>query len=115
MRKHRGAVVGFVEDLLPPGFYDWMEIPNWPETSSPTVCGLSPRRWGQLVRWGRTGQEKAVCQLLSEGRSAREIGAALRPPVTPTRVRQVATGVFKRVGAGPDPQGDMFDNDGGDI
>ena len=114
LRRHRGVVVGFVEDLLPPDFHDWMDIPNWPETSSPIVSGLSPHRWGQLVRWGRTGQEKVVCQLLSEGRTAVDIGGVLWPPLTPTRVRQIATTVFKRVvaGAGQDPQGDMF---GGDL
>lgn len=112
-RRHRGVVVGPVEDLLPEDFHDWMDIPNWPETSSPIVCGLTPRRWGQLVRFTRTYQERGVCQLLSEGRNAAEIGEVLWPQVTATRVRQIATTVFKRVASGsPDPQGDMF---GGDL
>ncbi len=113
-RKHRGIVVGLVEDLLPSDFHDWMEIPNWPETSSPIVCGLGPARWAQLARFARTAQERGVCELLAEGRSAAAIGAVLWPPVTPTRVRQVATDVFKRVVRGAqDPQTDMFP--GGDL
>lgn len=113
-RRHRGVVVGFADDILPNNWADFLDIPNWPEAAADIVCGLSPRRWGQIVRWGRTGQEKVVCKFLSEGRTAREIGAVLCPPVTPTRVRQIATTVFKRAagGAPPDPQGDMF---GGDL
>ena len=112
VRRHRGVVVGFVEDLLPPDFHDWMDIPSWPETSSQIVCGLSPRRWGQLVRFTRTFQEHTVCKLLSEGHSARDISDALWPPVTPTRVRQIAATVFKHATAGPDPQRDMFPGGG---
>ena len=111
VRKHRGCVVGFVADLLPPDFHDWLDIPNWPETSSMPVCGLGPARWGQLARFARTIQERAVCELLAEGHSAAEVGEALEPSLTATRIRQVAVGVYRRV-VGPDPRGDMFPGGG---
>jgi hypothetical protein len=111
-RRHRGVVVGFVEDLLPPDFHDWMDIPNWPETSASIVCGLAPRRWGQIARWARSVQERVVCELLGEGHSAAEVGEVLRPRLTATRVRQVATCVYQRVVGPQDHQGDMF---GGDL
>ena len=88
-----------------------MEIPHWPESAAEAVCGLSPRRWGQIARFARTVQERVVLDMLAEGCSAGETGEALDPPLTSTRVRQVATGVYQRVVAGPDPQGDMFGGD----
>ncbi len=112
MRRHRGIVIGFSEDLLPENFHDFMDLPAWPETSSPIVCGLSPRRWGQLARHARAISERVVCEMLSEGHSAAEVGEVLEPPLTATRVRQIATGVYKRV-VGRGAQGDMFD--GGDL
>jgi hypothetical protein len=112
LRRHRGVVVGFVEDLLPPDFHDWMDIPNWPETAADTVCGLSPARWGQIARFARTVQARAICEMLAEGRSAAAVGEAFKPPLTATRVRQVATGVYLRVVGRPDPQGDMFPGGG---
>lgn len=107
-RRHRGIVIGFSEDLLPENFHDFMDLPAWPETSSTIVCGLTPRRWGQLARHARTIQERGVCELLAEGHSAAEVGEALEPPLTATRVRQIAVSVFKRVSAPRRLQGDMF-------
>ena len=112
LRRHCGVVVGVVEDLLPPDFHDWMDIPNWPETSASIVSGLTPWRWGQIARHARTVQERAICEMLAEGYSAAEAGEVLGPPLTATRVRQVATGVYQRVVGPQDPQGDMF---GGDL
>ncbi len=109
---HRGVVVGFVDDIFPENWADFLDIPNWPETSSMPVCGVGPARWWQLARHARTIQERVVCELLAEGHSAAEVGEAFKSPLTATRVRQVAVGVYQRV-VRPDPQGDMFP--GGDL
>lgn len=112
LRRHRGVVIGFADDLLPENFHDFMEIPHWPEVAADIVCGLGPARWGQIARFARTVQERVVLDMLAEGRSAAEAGEVLGPPLTATRVRQVATGVYQRVVGPQDPQGDMF---GGDL
>ena len=111
-RRHRGVVIGFADDLLPENFHDFMEIPRWPEVAADTVCGLSPARWGQIARFARTVQERVVLDMLAEGRSAAEVGEAFKPPLTATRVRQVAVGVYQRVVGPQGPQRDMF---GGDL
>ncbi len=106
-RKHRAIVVGFIDDLFPKNWNDFLDIPPWPETSSPLVSGLTPRRWGQLARHARTVKERAICEMLAEGHTAAGVGEALRPRLTATRVRQIATGVYRRV-VGPQSQTDMF-------
>ena len=111
-RAHCGVVIGFADDLLPENWRDFLDIPRWPEVSAGIVCGLTPRRWGQIARFARTIQERSVCELLAAGHSAAEVGEALEPSLTATRIRQVAVGVYQRV-VGPDPQGDMFP--GGDL
>ena len=112
-RRHRGVVVALVDDIFPENWADFLNIPPWPETAADIVCGLTPRRWGQLARFARTVQERAICEMLAEGRSAAEVGEALRRRLTATRIRQVATGVYQRVVGPQDHQGDMFPPGGG--
>ncbi|MDA8390863.1 MAG: hypothetical protein M0Z76_09075 [Gammaproteobacteria bacterium] len=112
-RQHRGVVAGFIDDLIKPGWQDWMEVPAWPETTSTVIFGLTPLRWEQLADLARTIQEREIALMLGDHSTVAEVADAMR--LSPKRVEQVARGLFDRV-AKPKAQiqVDMFEADGGD-
>ena len=109
-RRHRGATIGFIDDLLQPGWQDWMEVPSWPETTSTVIFGLTPLRWAQLADRARTIQERTVAQQLGEHSTIAEI--AMTMGLSQKRIEQIARGLFDRVAKPPKQhQTDMFEDD----
>jgi hypothetical protein len=109
-RRHRGSIIGFIDDIFPTGWADWLEVPAWPETTSTVIFGLTPLRWGQLADRARTIQERTVAQQLGEHSTIAEI--AMTMGLSQKRIEQIARGLFDRV-AKPPRQVDMFD--GGEV
>lgn len=109
-RQHRGVVSGFIADLFPKGWEDWLDIPE-PTYTNEVIFGLTPLRWEQLADRARTIQERTVAQQLGEHSTVAEI--AMIMGLSQKRVEQIARGLFDRV-AKPQRQRqvDMFD--GGD-
>ena len=114
-RIHRGVVICNIDDILPDGWADWMDIPTWPETVEETFCGLGPRRWATLADRAKTLQEQQVARQLGEYSSIAKIAATMGLSVK--RVTQLAKQLLDRV-AKPKTQVqvDMFDDkdDGGE-
>ncbi len=115
-RRHRGVVAVFIDDVFPPGWADWLEVPAWPETMEDApLCGLGARRWRHLADYAKTLQEQQVARQLGEYSSVAEVAVAMGLSVK--RVQQIGRGLLDRV-AKPRTaprQVDMFDDedDGG--
>ena len=111
-RRHRGVVPHFIDDIFPPGWQDWLEVPAWPETTAAAIFGLTPLRWGQLADLAKTIQEREIALALGDHSTVAEVAGAMR--LSPKRVEQIARGLFDRV-AKPKAQiqVDMFEDDGG--
>lgn len=112
-RRHRGATIGFIDDLLQPGWQDWMDVPSWPATTSTVIFGLTPLRWGQLADRAKTIQERDVAAALGDYSTVAQIAVAMK--LSPKRVEQIARGLFDRIAKRQAAhQVDMFEDDGGD-
>ncbi len=112
-RQHRGVVAGFIDDLIKPGWQDWMEIKE-PVYTHDVIFGLTPLRWGQLADRAKTIQEREIALALGDHSTVAEVAKTLG--LSTKRVEQVARGLFDRIAKPPaGRQIDMFeDDDGGD-
>ncbi|MHB1609844.1 MAG: hypothetical protein ACYCXX_14670 [Acidiferrobacter thiooxydans] len=114
-RIHRGVVICNINDILPEGWQDWMEVPAWPETCDEApLCGLGPKRWRTLADRAKTIQEREVAKRLGDYSTVEEVAEAMG--LSKKRVQQIGRQLLDHVvkpKAGR-VQVDMFDGDGGD-